>query len=175
VKADCPAVEIWQSINKPRKQKGKKMENKKDYPRSCLIAKDDKGRVSGGGQWDNGVKIYLNNIHREGAWMVADVATPTLETYPDANGGTKFKSRTCGIVQYNDEIAKIVIEMEEGNKISMDGTSSKFTAKTTRKEFRKLDWSGRTYGAPNPYRNDINIGESAEQINPAVLADEILI
>lgn len=126
-----------------------------DNTRILFCNKDEKGRRYGSGDWDNGVKLYLKNFRNEGSFIIADVATPTLETYINKNGEERFQHRTCGILKFTAEKAKMVLELFDGDKQEFFCTPTEKLAKKDGRPFIILDFSGKSTGPANPYEEDV--------------------
>lgn len=131
------------------------MEENKVYDNTRILFcnKDASGRRYGSGDWDGGVKIFLTNFRNEGSFMIADVTTPTLETYINKSGQERFKHRTCGILKFNGEKAKMVLELFEGDKAEFFCVPQEKASKKDGRPFIMLDFSNRV--SANPYADDV--------------------
>lgn len=131
------------------------MEDKKVYDNTRILFcnQDNTGRRYGSGDWDGGVKLFLTNFKPEGQYWIADVTTPTLETYLNKAGQERFKHRTCGILKFSSEKAKLVVELFEGSKEELFCVPEQKVSKKDNKPFIMLDFSNK---APtNPYAEDV--------------------
>lgn len=133
------------------------MEEKKVYDNTRILFcnKDEQGRRYGSGDWDDGVKIFLTNFRTEGSYMIADVTTPTLDTYINKAGQERFKHRTCGILKFTGDKAKIVVELFEGDKQEAFCVPQEKASKKDGRPFIMLDFSGKSSGPANPYADDV--------------------
>lgn len=131
------------------------MEEQKVYDNTRILFcnKDEKGRRYGSGDWDGGTKVFLTNFRTEGSYMIADVTTPTLETYINKSGQERFKHRTCGILKFNGEKAKLVLEIFEGEKTEHYCVPVEKASKKDGRPFVMLDFQNKI--EENPYADDV--------------------
>ena len=129
------------------------MENKEQNKARVIFCQAGaNGKIFGSGEWDNGLQIYVNNFRKKGDLTVADVDYKTNESYENKQGKICFKHELCGMLSYNADEAKMVIQVPDAKKEVVTCTPRTIVGKNNGKEYLLLDFSD---ADKNPFEDDL--------------------
>ena len=129
------------------------MENKEQNKARVIFCQaGSNGKIFGSGEWDNGLQIYVNNFRKKGDLTVADVDYKTNESYENKQGKVCFKHELCGMLSYNADEAKMVIQVPDAKKDIVACTPRTIVGKNNGKEYLLLDFSD---ADKNPFEDDL--------------------
>ena len=115
------------------------MENKEQNKARVIFCQAGaNGKIFGSGEWDNGLQIYVNNFRKKGDLTVADVDYKTNESYENKQGKICFKHELCGMLSYNADEAKMVIQVPDAKKEVVTCTPRTIVGKSNGKEYCRV-------------------------------------
>lgn len=120
----------------------------------CQAGANDK--IFGSGEWDNGLQIYVNNFRKKGDKTVADVDYKTNESYENKQGKVCFKHELCGMLSYDSDEAKMIIQIPNAKKEIVTCQPRTIVGKSNGKQYLLLDFSG---ADKNPFEDELFAGE----------------
>lgn len=129
------------------------MENKEQNKARVIFCQAGQdGKLFGSGEWDNGLQIYLNNFRKKGELTVADVDYKTNEQYINKAGKECFRHELCGMMSYNQDEARMVIQVPDAQKVIVTCTPRTIIGKRNGKQYLLLDFSD---ADKNPFEDDL--------------------
>lgn len=133
------------------------MENKEQNKARVIFCQaGPNGKIFGSGEWDNGLQIYVNNFRKKGNKTVADVDYKTNESYENKQGKVCFKHELCGMLSYDSDEAKMIIQAPDAKKEIVTCQPRTIVGKSNGKEYLLLDFSD---ADKNPFEDELFAGE----------------